>query len=707
MSIRSIALATTLSALFAVLVGCNKSQPTPAKTSTTAAQGGANAPTSPDDPNADVGEALYNKAADPVMPPPAPTGTDPIAIACSVQYEDRQQLSAEVDGKIELVATPMTFRNGRYEFQLKDEAGAPKTIVYPDEKHKDRYVFHPRDEKHEFPYWKLTDGDRVSDGQVLCLLDDQLWLAKKKAAEDIMKASADALKSAEEGVKLAQEKVDLDIKGNKSVALADTLNDKITYERFVENKCQSIQSIAKAEGDLQEAEVNLRKHQIKCRVEGIIRSIAKRPGEFVHAGEKILEIQSTEKVRLEGNMDVQYFNRVKRQMQVWVEPAVPKDPQRSHERHRAEVAGIAVTGHAKRPLVVSASLDGSALLWDPNLNNDQTGVVAAHALPHPVGVRTVACTPMGKTPVLVVTGAEDGKVRMWDVTDLNKLPKTPWREPADAHSSGVHAIAISPDGKFAATAAGREVFIWDLESGQKRYALPAEHRDSITSVSFTPQTQLVTTAKDNSLKVWKLGAAKAAVAKTVEHRSGVVETLGVSPDGGRVLFDQDKSRLDLINLSDAQTNGQIINVGAGISFSTLAIFAPDYNLASPIGDKPSPYTIATAGGDGDLKGGVQVWQLPRSGERAAEVARLMTPGRVPVTCAAFSPSKDTRFLVVGTERGTVHVWTPPSGPQPRLEGRITNIESTDPRFVTVRVEMPNTLGLLDRSAATVIVNPTR
>jgi len=86
----------------------------------------------------------------------------------------------------------------------------------------------------------------------------------------------------------------------------------------------------------------------------------------------------------------------------------------------------------------------------------------------------------------------------------------------------------------------------------------------------------------------------------------------------------------------------------------------------------------------------------------------MTPGRVPVTCAAFNPNKDQPFLVVGTDRGTVHVWTPPAEAKNRLEGRVTNIESTDPRFFTVRVEMTNKeLRLHDRSAATVIVNPTR
>jgi WD40 repeat protein len=707
MSIRSMLIPF---ALIAILVGCGKpSTPTNTKTSgTSSASGASQLASAADDPKADVGAPLYPSAAPPLTPPPLPPGNDPIAIQATVQMEDKQTLSAEIDGKIEVVATPMTLRNGRFEFKSKDGAGAEKVVVYDPANIHPAIVFHPRDEKKEYPMWKLVDGDRVSEGQILCVLDNQLWVAKRVAALEIKKASEDALKSAKEGVKLAREKVDLDQKVGTAGSKSALLDDQITYQRFIENECQSYQSIAKAQGDLEEAEVNLKKHNITSRVDGIIRSIIKRPGEFVHSGEKIMEIQSTEKVRLEGNLDAQYYDRVKRDMVVSIEPAVPSAPVKSHAWHRAEVASIAVTGHAKRPLVVSASLDGSALIWDPNLANEQGGLLATHSLPHPVGVRAVACTPPGSKTNLVITGAEDGKVRIWDVSDPTKLPKTPRSEPADTHGSGIHAIAISPNGKYAATAAGREVFIWDIDTGNKLYALPAEHRDTVTTVSFTPQTQLVTAAKDGTVKVWRVGATKAAVAKTIEHRSMAVDTLGVSPDGARVLFDQDKSRIDLVTLTDAQTTGQVSNVGPGISFSTLAIFGPERSEPGAPADKLLPYIIATAGGEGDLKGGLQVWQVSRSGGRGNEIARLMTPGRVPVVCAAFNPNKDQPFLVVGTDRGTVHIWTPSTAVRKKLEGRITNIESSDPRFVSVRVEMPNKeLNLLDRSAATIIVDPTR
>jgi hypothetical protein len=50
------------------------------------------------------------------------------------------------------------------------------------------------------------------------------------------------------------------------------------------------------------------------------------------------------------------------------------------------------------------------------------------------------------------------------------------------------------------------------------------------------------------------------------------------------------------------------------------------------------------------------------------------------------------------------VWTPPSGPAQQIKGRITNIDSADPRYVTVRVEMSNKeFPLDDHTTATVIV----
>jgi WD40 repeat protein len=391
-------------------------------------------------------------------------------------------------------------------------------------------------------------------------------------------------------------------------------------------------------------------------------------------------------------------------MTVTVEPAVPSAPIAEHNTHRQAVTGVAVTAHPDGPLVVSVGADNGALVWDPNLGKKLNRPTVPHNLPHPVAVRSVVATPPTAKAMLVITGGDDGKLRVWDVSNRDRLPKEPKAEPEDAHAAAVRALAVSPDGRFFASAGGRDVFVWDLATAKKLYALPPEHRDTVTSVSFTPQNRLVTASKDGTLKVWALGTERAVVVRTLDHRAGAVEVLGVSRDGARVLFDQDKGRVDLVNPANGQTIGQIQNVSSAGSFATLAIFGPDEVAPDTAVEHLPPYSIATAGGEGDLKGTLQYWLAPRTGGRGAEVGRLITPTRSPVTAAAFSPVRGEPFVVVGTAAGGVHLWKPPAETRKAHTGKVTFIDATDSRYLTVRVEMSNLgLNLLDHSAATIII----
>ena len=68
----------------------------------------------------------------------------------------------------------------------------------------------------------------------------------------------------------------------------------------------------------------------------------------------------------------------------------------------------------------------------------------------------------------------------------------------------------------------------------------------------------------------------------------------------------------------------------------------------------------------------------------------MTPGGAAVTCAAFSPDKDRRFMVVGTADGGVHLWTPSAVQAEKpLVGEVVSVLPADARSVTVRVELMN------------------
>jgi WD40 repeat protein len=621
-----------------------------------------------DNPGVDVGADLYPKKPDVKIAAGAVAGTEPLVIGgCNVQFEQRQQVSAEVDGKIELLA-------------VRDDEIAPTDPLC---------VYHPRDVNKQVKYRKIKEGAEVKVGQVIAQLDDQIVSARMDSAKKTREAALEVQKSAQEGVKLSRQKADISESQwkSKTGSFVDYLQDMITLTRFEENRSQALQTIAKADADYEEARVTMIKHRVASSVNGRVRNIARHAGEFVKAGEKILEVQATDVVRLEGSIDVQYQQFIKPGMIVSVEPAIPSAPVKSHRFHQKEITGVAVSANADRPLVVSTSADGSARVWDAT--RDQSLFV----LPHPVPVRSVACTPAG-VKSMAITGADDGKVRLWDLSNPDKLPSEP-RELPITHAAAIGAVAASPNGQFFATAAGREVFVWSID-GKLLYTLPPEHRDAVTSLAFTPQCTLITASKDRSLKVWKLGSEKAGVARTIDHRAGVIDVVGVTADGGRVVYDQDKDRLDIVGLADRHSFGQVQNSSPTAAFAQLAVFNPTDSL------------LLTAGGDGELKGGLQIWNVPPAGGRGSEVARLFTPNRVPATAAAFSPDKNHPFLVVGTASGGVHLWKPPAERKP-YTGRVVFTETTDASKINVRVEMnnPKELNLLDRSTANVIINPAQ
>lgn len=635
----------------------------------------------PTDPakSAEIGRPIYVAAKMPELPRPTATA-DPIVIPNAVVHFDlKVQIPAQVDGLIELIATPVTGQ------------------VDPNDP---LIVYHPRDTERKQPYRRLREHDRVERGQTLVRLDEQSVAVQISVAEKQIAASADAIKygmQARDSYKiLLQKSIDLLERGTGSIAEVEA--NKATVARLTENVVQSEMSKAKSEGELLQAQTQLTRYWCRSPVNGRIIKLLKTAGEYAKAGETILEIQSTDRVRVEGKLDSQYASRVKKGMVAVVEPVVPFGPAPFSSWHRQEVTSVAViAAQPGRPLVISGGLDSSALVWD------LFGTKQSHRLPHPSGVavRSVACTaPTTKAGHRLATGGDDGKIRLWDLSNADKLPREPLAVIEDGLSA-VTATAFSPDGRLLAVAAGRDAVLWDVSQTPpvKKYSFPQEHRDVVTFLRFTPQATLVTVSRDRTVRVWKLGETGAAVTDPfIDHRMGSLDALGVSSDGSKVLFDKDGGRIDVLSLQDGRTVGSVQNAASSARFMGFALFNPDDSL------------IITAGGDGEVKGEMQLWEAPAVGGRASERRRLVTPGRAPITCAVFSPDKDKPFVVVGTQEGGVHYWTPP-GPDERARkwvGQVEAVLPSDSRSVQVRVvmELPDSdEGLQDRSTATVVINP--
>jgi pyruvate/2-oxoglutarate dehydrogenase complex dihydrolipoamide acyltransferase (E2) component len=623
-----------------------------------------------------VGEPLFKAAAfKPAAAQLTVGGAEPVVVPqCQVQYEEKQDVPSMVDGFIELVGTDVGV-----------EAAAERDIIT-----------HPRTGK---KYRKLYEGEHVKVGQLLAILDDQTIDAEVKGLQFAIQSAEQEMKAAEKGMEAADAnlKINEKAKNLKVNGELDVISARAYYYKQEAEKAGKEAQKFKLQAELVKAQVMFKKHEIRSSVNGVVRKILKSRGEGVRATDVVLQIQATDKVRVNGLIDAQHYAALKLGMEVEVEPAVLMHPTQTMNLHRQPVTAVAVTAHERQPLVLSASEDRQVNVWDVNGNR------VVLSLQHPGAVRAVACTGPTAAHPLAVTGCDDGKARIYDLKDPAKLGKDPVRELPD-HPAGVQAVAFSPDARYCVTAAERDIYLWETATGKKLYAFPAEHRSPVTALHFTPQCLVVSACKDNTVKVWQVGDKGAAVKQTIEHRTGEIGQLGLSPDGGRMLFDQDKSKLGVVSLNDGRTEAVLQNPVDTATFRAFALFSPDESLVLTAGGTNTP-----TGSDAVL----QVWRAPTAQGRASEIRRLVCPGYKAATCAAFSPRVgDDAFLAVGTVGGGVHVWRkPPATEVQRVyKARLVTIDrsvESGGRQLRIRADMPNPADreLLDQSTATLIINP--
>jgi WD40 repeat protein len=479
----------------------------------------------------------------------------------------------------------------------------------------------------------VKEGDLVVAGQLLAELDNRLAGAdvEIKGAK-IIASKADLLatiKTRDEAAKRAETAKNL--YQQKGIAREQMQMDILTYERYISEAVSKEQAVVLSELEAKQSKVVIDMHAIRATAGGEVKTVFKKPGEAVKAYEPVFQIHGRDTVRIEGLMDVHHLHRVQRGATVFVEPSFQEGPVTTLIGHVLEVTSVAVSRDTKNPLIVSGSEDGTVRVWDILQRYER--LVWDHKSP----VRAVTCTGLGAAANLCLTGAADGKGRLWD---LGATSNKPLLELQGQHRGAVSAVAFSPDGKLCVTGGvDKEIQLWDVATGQLRYKFPASHRGGITSLQFALNNQVVSAGSDNCLRVWQLGDQGAEQLANLPSRTGEVRMLGCTADGKRGLFDQGKT-LRVLSLPDGRTEAVLQNVSGATNFTTFALYSPDGQL------------IVTAGG---AEGRTQLWRAADRNHRGYEMRQFLSGDRSDPTCASFSP--DGSFLVTGTKDRQVHVWS--------------------------------------------------
>ena len=197
---------------------------------------------------------------------------------------------------------------------------------------------------------------------------------------------------------------------------------------------------------------------------------------------------------------------------------------RSEANSRA-VNGLAFNRDGSQ--IVTASNDGVVRLW--NLQTHQSDVLPNYdppglAPPLPASLagdpRAVKSVAFSANRDRIVSGANDGAVRVWDAHSLQPIATMRADYP-------VWSVAFDPDGRHVATGSGgydNSVQVWSIETRTAGEPMVGHNGFSVHSVSFSRDGQrVVVGSHDGTTRVWDIGTRQ-----VTELRGGQNAVLSVA-----------------------------------------------------------------------------------------------------------------------------------------------------------------------------------
>jgi WD40 repeat protein len=268
------------------------------------------------------------------------------------------------------------------------------------------------------------------------------------------------------------------------------------------------------------------------------------------------------------------------------------------------------------------------------------------------GVDAVAVSPDGKWAATAGAASDaklDGTIRIWDLTTGKLLALVPGkRDP-------VLAIAFAPDGKTLASAgADKLVRLWDLSVLKKDDYVEidkdaktlAGHTDTVLALAYGKDAQTLASAgADKNVILWDIAAGKQK--HVLKDMSGAVHALVFSADG-KTLASAGKEAQIVLWDADAGKKRQAIKTNYQ-SIAALAL-APDGTLASG--------GIETK--TGIERGVIHFWML----DSAKEVHKPIEHGAA-VRSLAFQPGAGNLVIASGGSDHVVRAFEAKTGAQLR------------------------------------------
>ena len=235
----------------------------------------------------------------------------------------------------------------------------------------------------------------------------------------------------------------------------------------------------------------------------------------------------------------------------------------------------------------------------------------------------VFCLAYSPDSSMLVSGAQDGTVRLWDVATGENIATL------EEHTSWISSVAFSSDGTTVASASrDLTIRLWDVATGENTITIE-EHAGRPWSIAYSPTAPVLAAGLMNGIiQLWNTETGENIA--TFEGHPEWINSVAFSADGTMLASGADDYAVNLWNL---ETGENIATLEGHTDWVSAAAFAPD------------GATVASASADNT----VRVWDVA-TGEN---IATLVEHNEW-IPSVAFSPDGTT--LASGSRDGTIRFW---------------------------------------------------
>ena len=280
---------------------------------------------------------------------------------------------------------------------------------------------------------------------------------------------------------------------------------------------------------------------------------------------------------------------------------------------------------ANEKMLAAASEQGDIWFFSPD---SRQPILSQHSA-HEPGICSLSWHP--RHPLMASSG-QDGRVKIWlEGKAFDQV------ETSDAW---VEKVIWSPDGRWLAAAAGREVYLWELQITERQlkpHFVSHEHADLLTDIAWRPwmlaipNPPEIAASSRGQISFWQPNTYDPTRLLTSQ---GNFLSVAWSPDGRYLASGEQSAKLHLWALpSERET----------------VVCAPADNISQLIWDARSQ-TLACSGGND-----VVIWNASNPGSKPEQ---LVAHER---SVTALAAQNDGPLLASGGQDGLLAVWNPSAG----------------------------------------------